>query len=181
MTSPPTTNFLLFDTPPLLHAIKADRLDVLGDLVKDFTCLTTRAVVDEAGRRYAGARAEVTQAPWLSIVEGDSLDLMISFAKWSQLMGISEGWNTGEATLCAYADVHGGTLILDDKDARKVASGHGLVVRGTVGLIADACKRGDCTVTGASVLVDALHESGMRLPFTKGGFEAWARKKKLLG
>ncbi|MGW5877916.1 hypothetical protein ACWFMI_15375 [Nocardiopsis terrae] len=181
MTSPPAPAALLFDTPPLLHAAKADRLDVLGDLIRDFTCLTTRAVLDEAGRRHAGARTQIIEAPWISVVEGDSLELMVSFAKWSRLMGLGEGWNTGETTLCAYADVHGGTLILDDKGARKVANGNGLAVRGTVGLIADACKRGGCTVTGASVLVDALHESGMRLPFAKGGFEAWARQKKLLG
>jgi hypothetical protein len=90
VTSPPAR--LLFDASPLLHSAKADRLDVLGDLVRDAECVTTRAVLDEIGRR-----------------------------------------------------------------------------------------RGDCTVTNASVLVDDLHTTGMRLPFAKGGFESWAREKKLLG
>ncbi|WP_067965032.1 hypothetical protein [Nocardiopsis trehalosi] len=92
MTSPPAR--LLFDASPLLHSAKADRLDVLGDLVRDAECVTTRAVLDEIGRRHTDAL---------------------------------------------------------------------------------------CTVTNASVLVDDLHTTGMRLPFAKGGFESWAREKKLLG
>lgn len=83
--------------------------------------------------------------------------------------------------LCACAEVNGGTLVLDDRAARRVARRHGLTVRGTVGLVADACRRGRCTVTNASVLVDGLHATGMRLPFPRGGFESWAREKKLLG
>ncbi|MFJ9557759.1 hypothetical protein ACIRPH_28445 [Nocardiopsis sp. NPDC101807] len=182
MTPPPAVPVpLLFDASPLLHAAKADRLDVLGDLVSGSSCLTTQAVIDEVGRRHPGARSEVVAAAWLTVVPTDSLMFLVAYGEWSARMGLDDDHNIGETTLCAYAELHGGVLVLDDKNARKVATQYGLSVRGTVGLIADACGRGDCTVTGASVLVDDLHESGMRLPFPKGGFEQWAREKKLLG
>ncbi|WP_232524260.1 hypothetical protein [Nocardiopsis gilva] len=157
-----------------------DRLDVLGDLVRRLSCTTTRAVLDEIGRNDSRARTAVVQAVWISVVAGDSLDLLVAFGTWRTRMGLIDDHNVGETTLCAYADLYGGTLVLDDRTARRVAARHGLHVRGTVGLIADACNRGDCTVANASVLVDDLYGSGMRLPFSKGGFEPWAREKKLL-
>lgn len=182
MTPHPTVSEpLLFDASPLLHTAKADRLDVLGDLVGDFSCLTTQAVIDEVVRRLPGARQEVLEAGWVTVAPTASVEFLVAYMEWGGLMGLEDGHNTGETTLCAYAELNGGTLVLDDRKARKVATNHGLNVRGTAGLIADACVRGDCTVTGASVLVDDLHDSGMRLPFAKGGFETWAREKKLLG
>lgn len=51
---------LLFDASPLLHCAKADRLDVLGDLVGAFASMTTRAVIDEIGRNGTDARTVVT-------------------------------------------------------------------------------------------------------------------------
>jgi hypothetical protein len=81
----------------------------------------------------------------------------------------------GETMLCAYADLQGGTLMMDDRGARKTAERYGLPVCGTMRLVADACARGDYT------LADTLRESGMSLPFARGGFETWARAKKLLG
>ncbi|MEY9213290.1 hypothetical protein [Thermobifida halotolerans] len=143
--------------------------------------MTTRAVIDEIGRNHVDARTAVVNASWISVVNGDSLELLVAFSTWSERMGLTDDHNVGETTLCAYAEVNGGTLVLDDRAARKVAERHGLTVRGTVGLIADACRRGRCTVTNASVLVDDLHDTGMRLPFPRGGFESWAREKKLLG
>jgi len=177
----PSGNRLLFDTPPLLHSAKADRLDVLGDLISGLDAVTTRAVVDEVGSKHAEARAAVLNASWISVVNTDSLELLKAFGAWSERLGATHGYNVGETTLCAYAEVNGGTLVLDDLAARRVAERHGLAVRGTVGLIADACRRGRRTVTNASVLVDDLRATGMRLPFPRGGFESWAREKRLLG
>ncbi len=71
--------------------------------------------------------------------------------------------------------------LMDDRNARKTAERYGLVVCGTMRLVALACARGDYTLVGASTLADTLRESGMRLPFAKGGFATWAQEKKLLG
>lgn len=171
----------LFDASPLLHAAKADRLDVLGDLVRDRDCLTTQSVLDEVRRNDLAAHTAVVRAAWIRTVPTDSLEFLYAYGVWSTRMSLKDDHNIGETMLCAYAELQGGTLVMDDRDARKTAERHGLVVCGTMRLVADACARGDCTLAGASTLADTLRESGMRLPFAKGGFETWAREKKLLG
>lgn len=171
---------LLFDASPLLHSAKADRLDVLGNLVRGSVSVTTRAVVEEVARNDAAAAAAVRAAGWMSAVDCDTLPMLAAFSRWGSRMGLSGDHNIGETTLCAYAECHGGTLVMDDRYARRVAENNGLAVRGTSGLVADACRRGDCTVANASVLLDALRETGMRLPFPRGGFERWARDEKLI-
>ena len=88
--------------------------------------------------------------------------------------------NIGESTLCTYADVHGGTVYMDDRNARKVAERHGLAVRGTAGLVADACRSGAWTVPSASLFLNGLIAAGLRLPFDTDEFEEWARREGLL-
>ncbi|WP_235997769.1 hypothetical protein [Nocardiopsis coralli] len=113
-------------------------------------------------------------------MQTDSLEFLVAYGRWSSRMGLTDDHNVGETMLCAYAELHGGTLVLDDKQARRTAGSYGLHVKGTLGLITDACRGGHVTVVGASMLVDELHASGMRLPFPRGGFEGWARYKGLL-
>ncbi|WP_255429734.1 hypothetical protein [Streptomonospora sp. PA3] len=115
-----------------------------------------------------------------AVVDCDSLETLAAFGRWGTRMGLTDDHNIGATTLCAYADCRGGTVIMDDRDARRVAEFHGLTVRGTMGLLADACRRSDYTVASASVLADSLRDTGMRLPFPRGGFESWARDAKLL-
>ena len=157
-----------------------DRLDVFGSLLSRFDRLTTQAVVDEIRERDAEAHAVVTKADWLRVVPTGGLDFLVAYSTWGRRMGLKDDHDIGETTLCAYAEIHGGTVVLDDCNARKVAELNGLTVRGTVGLIADACRCGEYPVAGASSLVDDLHDSGMRLPFARGGFEGWCREKRLL-
>jgi predicted nucleic acid-binding protein len=88
--------------------------------------------------------------------------------------------NIGETTLCSYADAHGGTVYMDDKPARKVAERRGLTVRGTAGLVADACCDGTWTPLSASSFMDDLRDAGLRLPFGRGGSEEWAVARGLL-
>lgn len=171
----------LFDASPLLHAAKADRLDVFGDLVRGKECLTTRSVLDEVRRNDADAHEAVLRSPWISTVSTDSLEFLHAFGVWSARMSLQDDHNIGETMLCAYAELRGGTLVMDDRDARNTAKRFGLVVCGTMRLVTDACARGDHTLAGASTLADTLRESGMRLPFAKGGFETWARAEQLLG
>lgn len=171
----------LFDASPLLHAAKADRLDVLGDLVKSRECLTTQSVLDEVRRNDGDAHALVVRAGWIRTMPTDSLEFLHAYGTWSTRMSLTDDHNIGETMLCAYAELRGGTLVMDDRDARRTAERYGLVVCGTMRLVADACARGDYTLAGASTLADTLRESGMRLPFAKGGFETWARAEKLLG
>lgn len=172
---------LAFDASPLLHTARADRLDVLGDLLAGTPCVTTLAVIEEIGRNDETARSRVEATEWVSVVPVDTVDLLTAFYRWGQRMGLTgHHHNLGETTVCAYVDVNGGIAVIDDREARRVAEAHGLAVRGTLRLLADACVTKKCTVAMASAFADALRESGMRLPFDRGGFEAWSRERGLL-
>ncbi|MFW6639103.1 hypothetical protein ACOALZ_03580 [Nocardiopsis algeriensis] len=172
----------MIDASPLLYSARLDRLDVLGSLLEDYTCLTTRAVVDEVERNDPAGEAakRVRDAQWLGEADTGSLDYLGKFSDWSQRLGMTSNHNIGETTLCAYADLNGGTVYMDDRDARKVAERQGLKVRGTAGLVADACCRGTWTVGSASAFLDDLAGAGLRLPFGKGCFEKWASGQGLL-
>ncbi|PSK96521.1 putative nucleic acid-binding protein [Murinocardiopsis flavida] len=176
----PSSDRLIFDASPLLHAARADRLDVLGSLVDGRECVTTQAVMDEIRRNSQEAHTAVAEEKWVTVVPSDSLPFLVEFSKWAQRMGLKDDHNIGEATLCAYASLHGGTVVMDDRDARRVARQYGVRLQGTLGLLAESCSRGHCTKTGASALVDALSASGMRLPFTRGEFVSWCEQKGLL-
>ena len=175
---------LLIDASPLLYAARLDRLDVLGSLLEDYECLTTRAIIEEVGRNDADGEAakRITSAPWLGRAQTGSLNYLGAFVGWAQRLGMTPEHNIGETELCTYVDLYGGTVYMDDRQARKVAERHGLKVRGTAGLVADACcrGRGAWTVGAASLFLDDLIDAGLRLPFHPGGFEDWARGTGLL-
>ncbi|GAA1466900.1 hypothetical protein NE857_14720 [Nocardiopsis exhalans] len=66
----------LFDASPLLHAAKADRLEVLGDLVRDHDCLTTQSLLDEVRRNDLAVHIAVVRAAWIRTVPTDSLEFL---------------------------------------------------------------------------------------------------------
>ncbi|WDZ92699.1 hypothetical protein [Nocardiopsis sp. HUAS JQ3] len=177
-----SSRVLLIDASPLLYAARIDRLDVLGSLLKGYECLTTHSVIEEVERNEEDSEVlrRVVSASWLGRARTDSLAYHGRFLAWSQWLKMTHEHNIGETTLCTYADAHGGTVYMDDKPARKVAERRGLAVRGTAGLVADACCAGTWTVTSASSFMDDLIEAELRLPFHKGGFETWAVRQGLL-
>lgn len=180
MNASPRT--LLIDASPLLYAARLDRLDVLGSLLEDYECLTTRAIIEEVGRNDADGEAakRISSAGWLGRAQTGSLAYLGAFVGWAQRLGMTADHNIGETELCTYVDLYGGTVYMDDRQARKVAERHDLKVRGTAGLVADACHRGAWIVSSASSFLEDLRESGLYLPFIPGGFEDWAREAGLL-
>lgn len=171
---------LYFDASPLLHSAAAGELEQLGRLVTAAECGTTPAVLDEIRRNNGDAYDTVLKADWLRPLATDSLEFMAAFASWTERMGVKGGHDIGETTLCAYAELHGGTLVIDDKEARRVAAAHGLGVRGTLGLVADACAQGVIAPAEATAFVERLRDAGMRLPFPPGGLLDWCRRLGLL-
>ncbi|GAA3965265.1 hypothetical protein GCM10022630_01910 [Thermobifida alba] len=133
-------------------------------------------MIDEIGRHDADARTAVVSAPWISVVHGDSLELLAAYGVWS---GRRRPTDDRTVRLCRGQRRHAGAGRPGGPQGRAAAR-PGRPGR-AAGLVADACRRGRCTVTNASVLVDDLHATGMRLPFPRGGSESWAREKKLLG
>lgn len=172
---------LIFDTTALSHFARADRVDVLSDLVVAQFCYTTQVVRQELFRGSVEYRALecALDLDWLDVIQLESMEALACFAKWVRRMGTADR-NLGEASVFTAAELHGGTVITDDSDAVRVGRKHGLEVHGTIWLLAGACRSGKLTETGASTLVDTLRATGMRLPCTGTEFGSFARGHGLL-
>jgi predicted nucleic acid-binding protein len=172
---------LVFDTTCLSHFAKADRLDVLSDLMLGRTCLTTSVVMDEI-RRGVATHPELEQIlalVWMQVVKiGETENRLLSFVEWSERVRAGDR-NLGEASVLATAEEFEATAIIDDRAAVHGASRYAVVVHGTLWLLAEIWREGKLTETGASAIVDLLCGSGMRLPCDGRLFPAFARQHGL--
>ncbi|MEU5381741.1 hypothetical protein ABZ359_40645 [Streptomyces sp. NPDC005968] len=176
----PAGQLLVWDTSPLHHAIKAGRVDILADLAAESRGLprrnvTTAAVIEEL-RHYD---LDVSGLGWLEVQHVDGLAELTALVRWMERVSGQKS-NHGEATVLAWADVHGAVPVVDDLDARRAARAGGLAVWGVLRVIAEGVRDGRATEYVASTLVDALLASGGRYPCGYGGFVEWARKNGLL-
>lgn len=170
-----------FDTMCLSHFARAERLDVLGELLLQQECWTTTVVLAELRRgaaRYP-LLANAMSLEWLRIASLEALDELGCFVKWAARIGSQER-DLGEASVLAAAELRNGIAITDDREATKVARQHGSEVHGTIWLLARACREGKLTRIGAGSIVDALRETGARLPCTGTEFPAYATRHGLL-
>lgn len=165
---------LIWDTSPILHAGRIDRLDVLGDIASGWPRnVVTAAVVEEL-------EVEGVSVPdWLEVVHVDGLDELASLASWLQRVSAG-GRNRGEATLLAWAQVHSAVAIVDDKDARLAAQRAGVEAHGVLWVVASAIEDKRISRAAASGFIDAMLGSGARYPFEHGGFVTWAERQGLL-
>ncbi|UCM88253.1 hypothetical protein [Streptomyces marincola] len=173
---------LVWDASPLHHAIKAGKIDVLADIARNGggaprLNVTTQAVVSEL-EHY---RLPVVDLTWLDVVHVDDLDEIESLVRWMTRVSGSKS-NQGEATVLAWAEVHGAIAVLDDADARRIARREGLEVWGSLRVLAESVSSGYVTSYVATTLVDAMIESGARYPAacSRGRFIHWAKDAGLL-
>ncbi|MDN3296345.1 hypothetical protein QWM81_20205 [Streptomyces ficellus] len=171
---------LAWDASPLFHAIKAGKLDVLGDAARTWQGgprrnVTTQTVVDELST-YG---LSLASADWLEIVHVDHLNELTALVKWMDWVSGSKS-NQGEATVLAWAEVNGAIAVIDDGDARRIARRHSLPVWGSLRVIATAVSEGHTTEYVGNNLVDALIGSGARYPCGHGQFISWAKQHGLL-
>jgi predicted nucleic acid-binding protein len=171
----------VFDAMCLSHSARADRLDVLRDLLDGREYWTTQVVLDEVSRGVAAHLAlnDVLAADWLKIAQLDTLDEIRQFALWADRVGSGER-DLGEASVFAVAELRSGTAITDDQEAVRVARTYGLDVHGTIWLLARACRDGKLSEPAAGNLIDALRATGLRLPCTGAEFPSYARQYALL-
>jgi predicted nucleic acid-binding protein len=113
-----------------------------------------RAVAEEIERfgPTAPAAIAIKQTSWLNVVEP------------VQTPSIIEHWDlgAGETSVLNWAYSHPGTIaIMDDLAARHCANSLGIPVRGTLGLILIAKRRG--IIAEARALLERLRASGMYL------------------
>lgn len=171
---------LVWDTSPLLHAIKAGKTDVLHDFARAGSGgprrnVTTGTVLHEIRHQSL----EAGGLDWLDVVQLDDLDELNRLVVWMERVSGQKS-NQGEATVLAWADVHGATAVVDDGDARRIGRRHGLRVCGSLRVIAEAVAEGRATEYVATTFVDALIGTGMRYPCQPGAFILWAKQNGLL-
>ncbi|WP_282202162.1 hypothetical protein [Kitasatospora fiedleri] len=171
---------LVWDASPLFHAVKADHIDLLADFARESQGVprrnvTTATVVHELSH----ADLDVSGLGWLEVVHVDGLDELGALVRWMAVVS-GERSNQGEATVLAWAEVHGATAVIDDADARRAARKHAMPVQGSLRVLADALREGRVTEYAANAFADATAATGARYPFGPGGFLSWAGRMKLL-
>jgi predicted nucleic acid-binding protein len=143
---------LVVNASPLIFLAGSSRLDLLaraGGRIE-----VPKAVAEEI-RRF-GPRNRAAEAldrmPWLQVVE----DALVPPSVMAWDLG------PGESAVLARAIAHPvAAVVLDDLEARLCARAHGLEVRGTLGLVVEARRRGD--IPSARAVMEELRAAGMYL------------------
>lgn len=137
---------------PLIFLTGADLLDLLR--IAGQTVVVPATVAAEIQRR--GPADPTAQAiagtPWLTVIETLAIPSLV------------QAWDLGggESSVLAWGYANKGTeVIIDDLAARRCAAALGIPVRGTLGLVLVAKKRG--VIAFARPVVDKLRQSGMYL------------------
>jgi predicted nucleic acid-binding protein len=174
-------SMLVFDTSVLNHFALADRLDVLASMVIGRPCATTTEVLDElrSGVQQHPALSSALELDWMQVIALDQPVELRCFADWIRRIGAGSR-DMGEASVFAAADLRRAVAITDDRDATRVGRAHGLSVHGTIWLLAGGCGAGKLTETGAGAIIDALRQTGHRLPCTGTEFPGFVRRHGLM-
>lgn len=137
---------------PVIFLANAGLLDLLK--VAGSELVVTTPVVAEIKRR--GVTDPTVQAlersPWLTVIESPLIPAVI------------QSWDlgAGESATLAWAHSHPGTeAIIDDLSARRCATALGIPVRGTLGLVLTAKRRGQ--IPAARPVLEKLRQAGMYL------------------
>ena len=124
--------------------------------------------------------AAVPTAEGLESVELSEVHALAAFARYKTQLGGGPKENTGEAAVLAWAMVHGGVAIIDERAASRIAQRDGIAAHGSLWLIIQGVRRGDLDRSAAVRLVDELRATGMRLPTDGRELFAWAHAQGLL-
>jgi predicted nucleic acid-binding protein len=171
----------VFDNAPLSCFARARQLPMLDRLTAGNDRVTTRAVVEEIKNGLATYPdlQDVLDLAWLRVVSADSLDELRLFAKYAARLG-SGVHDVGEASVLAWAEVHGAIAFTDDEAAVQAGRDEGVEVRRTLAVVARGIKHGVLSDLEADRLVDDLLRAGGRFPFGAGEFVRWARENGLV-
>jgi predicted nucleic acid-binding protein len=140
------------NTSPLVFLSRANLLNLLK--VAGERLVVPMAVMNEI---RAKGPSDVTV---LSIEDADWLEVVDTPA----VPPIIQAWDLGkgESSLLTWGHAHGNTeVIIDDLSARRCAAALGIPVRGTLGLVLVARKRG--IISAARPIINQLRQSGMYL------------------
>ena len=124
--------------------------------------------------------ADVLTADWLEPVELSEVNELAAFARYKTQLGGGPTKNTGEAAVLAWARIHGGVAIIDERAASRIAQRDHILVHGSLWLVVQGVRQGELNRSAAETLVDELRATGMRLPTDGRGLFAWAYEQGLL-
>ena len=173
---------LIFDNTPLSHFARAGRLSILEEIANPYQCIMPVQVQNEilAGVTAIPDLADVLKAQWLQPVDLSGIDELAAFARYKTQLGGGSRTNIGEAAVLAWAAVHGGVAIIDERAASRIARRDGIRVHNTLWLVVQGVRQGDLDRSTAETLVDELRATDMRLPTDGKGLFAWAYEQGLL-
>lgn len=137
---------------PLIFLARAGLLELLKLEAEEI--VVPKSVAEEINRRGPNditVRA-MEKETWLKVVE--NLPAPDALRAWDL--------GEGETAVLAWGYAHPGTIVIvDDLAARRCAAAHGIPVRGTLGLVLTARKRG--IIPHARPVLEKLRQSGMYL------------------
>jgi predicted nucleic acid-binding protein len=170
----------VLDTGPLSHFARAQWLGVLKAILDDVRVVIPDVVEAELRNgvvQHYHLRA-VLDSDWIEVLAVDSTEQLSAFVNFERMLVGPGGRNIGECGVLALAEtIPDSVAIIDDRVARNAAQAHKIAVRGTLGLLCDAVRRGLLTVPLVSAVADDLLRNDYRLPFQPGGFAQWAREE----
>jgi predicted nucleic acid-binding protein len=132
---------LVFDASPLVHFARANEIRALEDLVKDFECVTTNAVLGELrkGIELHPTIRDVIDLDWIVTVSCDDLDELYLFSQYMNRLGNVER-NAGEASVLAWAEAHSAAAYVDDQVGCNIGRARGVRVHRTLQLVVSAFR-----------------------------------------
>jgi len=173
---------LIFDNTPLSHFARASALPVLESITSGFRCIAPAEVVQEliSGVSKHPALAAAVSLSWIEIVELVEVEEIVAFARYKAELGGGIERNNGDAAVLAWASVHGGTVVMDERAGTRSARRDHITVHGTLWLITNAIRASKLSNPEAVRMVDQLAATDMALPTDGAGFLAWAYQEGLL-
>ncbi len=173
---------VVFDATPLNHFARAGELAVLQALVEPYRCVSPDLVMEELrrGARRHATIADVLNLDWLEVVRLEGLDELYAFARYMQRLGNVKR-NAGEASVLAWAEVHGAAVYIDDQVAYNAGRAQGLRTYRTLQLIISAVRQKLFDEVRAQGLVTRLVDEDARFPRqAREDLIGWARAAGLL-
>ncbi|GAA1871033.1 hypothetical protein [Myceligenerans crystallogenes] len=172
---------IVIDTGPLSVFAEAGWLGMLRAVADDRAVVITDVVQAEL-REGTPAHQHlhtVLDAGWITCRPLTSAAEIGAYQHFAGFL-VSGNHNQGEASVLAYAQVHGALAIVDDGAARKHAKNSQLNFQGTLALLCEAVRRGTASIEMISTIADHMLETEYRLPFGPGEFADWAKTHDLV-
>lgn len=158
----------VIDTGPLTNFSQAGKLPVLCRLLSTQRCVVPPQVIAELDRGpHRLDNQSALTASWIVTQPLTDEAHALTLSLKSELGGTGDR-NLGEAQCLALACTLPGVTYLDDGDGCAVADRFGVGYTTTLDLLADGLEAGVLDADEAADTVDALLNTGYRLPFSSG-------------